>query len=40
MEHPQKPDTDGALPEGFKKLIGTLLLIISIGCMSLWGVFT
>ncbi len=27
------------LPQGFKILLGTLLLIISIGLMSLWGVF-
>lgn len=30
--------TDGVLPNGFKTIVGTLLLIISIGLMSLWGV--
>lgn len=30
--------TDSVLPNGFKTVIGTLLLIISIGLMSLWGI--
>lgn len=29
----------GMLPQGFKVLLGTLLLFISIGLMSLWGIF-
>lgn len=32
--------TDGMLPSGFKTVIGTLLLIVSIGLMSLWGIFS
>lgn len=27
------------LPQGFKTVIGVLLLTISVGLMSLWGVF-
>lgn len=30
---------EGMLPEGFKRFMGVSLLIISIGFMSLWGVF-
>ncbi len=30
---------DGFLPQGFRPVIGTLLLIVSIGIMSIWGVF-
>lgn len=29
----------GALPQGFKVALGTLLLMVSVGVMSLWGVF-
>lgn len=29
--------TDGLLPKRFKKIIGIILLVISIGLMSLWG---
>lgn len=29
----------GHLPQGFKTLLGVLLLFISVGLMSLWGVF-
>lgn len=31
-------DTD-MLPQGFKVVLGALLLFISIGLMSLWGIF-
>lgn len=30
---------DGMLPKSFNRLIGVLLLFISIGLMSLWGIF-
>ncbi len=33
------PDTDEVLPRGFKIVLGTLLLFISIGLMSLLGLF-
>ncbi len=39
MQNNQQPETDGILPKGFKVLIGVLLLVVSVGCMSLWGVF-
>lgn len=35
-----KPESDGVLPQGFKTLLGALLLTISIGFMSLWGLFS
>lgn len=34
------PDNDTALPQGFKKVLGTILLVISIGLMSFLGVFS
>lgn len=30
---------NGALPQGFKTLLGILLLFISVGLMSFWGLF-
>lgn len=29
----------GVLPQGIKVLFGVLLLFVSVGLMSLWGVF-
>lgn len=29
----------GMLPDGFKKIIGTSLLVIAIGLTCLWGLF-
>ncbi len=44
MQHQQTPhndttDTDGVLPQGFKIVLGTVLLIVSVGVMSFLGVF-
>ncbi len=35
----QEPQENYKLPKGFKLLVGGLLLTISIGVMSIWGVF-
>lgn len=42
MHPPKTPETntDGALPPGFKIVLGTLLLFVSVGLMSLLGVFS
>ncbi len=39
MQPAPKPEPDGALPEGFKIVLGTLLLCVSVGLMSFLGVF-
>lgn len=36
---PPKQANDGALPQGFKKILGVLLLIIAVGFTAIWGVF-
>lgn len=40
MKEDKQTDDEGILPRGFEVLIGSLLLIISIGFMSLWGLFS
>lgn len=39
MNKTPTPQKDSKLPEGFKLLIGILLLTVSIGFMSIWGLF-
>ncbi|MGY0399896.1 MAG: hypothetical protein ACWIPH_08200 [Ostreibacterium sp.] len=39
MDQTTHTPSDDMLPQGFKTVIGVLLLLISIGCMSLLGIF-
>lgn len=39
MNDKQPTNDNSNLPGGFKVVLGTLLLCIAIGFMSLWGIF-